>query len=115
MFQLTKVTEFYKSWSGYNDELCWAATWLYRASEINHFSTIAKKYYKSLKCNYASGPISWDDKSLLVQLHMAKLFPENEEYAEKIREEADKLLLDHHKSRIEFNINFLHFYKKNYN
>ena len=32
-FSVPQVTEFYKSWSGYKDELCWAATWLYRASE----------------------------------------------------------------------------------
>ena len=27
-----KVSDFYKSWSGYEDELCWATAWLYKAS-----------------------------------------------------------------------------------
>lgn len=98
IYNIHTVTEFYKSWSGYNDELCWAATWLYRASELQHFSVIAKKYFTQLKCNYATGPISWDDKSLLVQLHMAKLFPEDEMYVKIVQEEADKLLTDHFKT-----------------
>lgn len=64
-YSIPEVAKFYKSWSGYNDELCWAAGWLYRASEIEYFSETARGYYKSLKCNYASSSISWDDKSLL--------------------------------------------------
>ena len=28
-----KVKDFYKSWNGYEDELCWATAWVYKASQ----------------------------------------------------------------------------------
>ena len=65
-----------------------------RARE-NQFRDKAESYFKSLGCNYATGPISWDDKNLMAQLHMAKLFPSNVDYRSKVEEEADKLLTHH--------------------
>ena len=86
------MTEFYKSWSGYKDELCWAASWIYRATELEVHKKKAEGYYRSLQCQYASGPISWDDKSMIVQLHMAQLFPKNDDYRAIVEKSANELL-----------------------
>ena len=37
---IPQASEFYKSWSGYKDELCWGAAWLYAVKK----SKIYKKY-----------------------------------------------------------------------
>ena len=45
-WSIPQVTEFYKSWSGYKDELCWAATWVYRATQLEVHKTKAEGYFK---------------------------------------------------------------------
>ena len=45
-----------------------------------------------MNCQYATGPISWDDKSMMVQLHMAQLFPDNEHYRSIVEKSANELL-----------------------
>lgn len=39
------VTGFYQSYSGYNDELTWAAAWLYKATGDNDYLTKAENLY----------------------------------------------------------------------
>ena len=63
------VVSFYASHSGYNDELAWAALWLYRATGeekyYEKYKEIADVHYDSWdprKFSGATGPISWDDK-----------------------------------------------------
>ena len=68
---------------------------LWHLALVNRTRDKAESYFKSLGCNYATGPISWDDKNLMAQLHMAKLFPSNVDYRSKVEEEADKLLTHH--------------------
>ena len=45
----------------------------YRATELEKHEKKAESYFKSLSCQYATEPISWDDKSMMVQLHIAFL------------------------------------------
>ena len=64
-----QVQDFYRSWSGYNDELCWGALWLYRA-------TGEARYLQMARDNYANGVsklFSWDDKWPGAQVLMAQL------------------------------------------
>ena len=63
------VVSFYASYSGFLDELAWAALWLYRATgDVNYYekyNAIADVKYDSWdprKFSGATGPISWDDK-----------------------------------------------------
>ena len=42
-----QVEPFYKSWGGYQDELCWGALWLYRATGQNSYLNIARGYYSN--------------------------------------------------------------------
>ncbi len=55
------VTSFYNSWSGYFDELTWAATWLYRATGEQTYLNQAEAHYASASPdpNWAQ---SWDGK-----------------------------------------------------
>ena len=63
------VVSFYASFNGYNDELAWAAIWLYRATGeekyYEKYKEIADAKYDTWdpkKFSGATGPISWDDK-----------------------------------------------------
>ena len=45
---ITDVTNFYKSWSGYEDELIWAALWLHMATGEKAYLDKAESLYPSL-------------------------------------------------------------------
>jgi hypothetical protein len=76
---ITDAAEFYKSWSGYNDELVWGATWLYMATGDQKYLDKAEKYYDSLNTEKDSNLRSykwthgWDDKSYGSYVLLAKL------------------------------------------
>ncbi|MCL5998147.1 MAG: glycoside hydrolase family 9 protein [Chloroflexi bacterium] len=54
---------YYKSHSGYWDELVWGALWLYRATEEPAYLAKAESYYKQLDApNMYTFTQSWDDK-----------------------------------------------------
>ncbi|MGA6161869.1 glycoside hydrolase family 9 protein [Amycolatopsis magusensis] len=76
---ITDAANFYRSWSGYQDELVWAAAWLYRAtgdaaylakaeSEYNHLATEPQSSERSYKWT-----IAWDDKSYGAYVLLAEL------------------------------------------
>ncbi|OWF46713.1 endoglucanase 13-like [Mizuhopecten yessoensis] len=62
------VHEFYAS-SGYEDELCTAAAWLYKATNETHYLTDAQQFYDS-DTAYA---LSWDDKQISCQVLLWEL------------------------------------------
>ena len=84
---ITDATSYYKSWSGYNDELVWGAAWLYRAEEAKSagtgtaYLTKATNYYANLSFeNQITPPIhsykwthNWDDVSYGDYVLMAKI------------------------------------------
>ncbi len=55
----TAANGFYSSFSGYNDELAWAATWLYKATEDEKYLSDAKKYFD--KTNPSGWALTWDN------------------------------------------------------
>ncbi len=63
------AANFYKSFSGFNDELVWGAAWLYRATNDNSFLDIAETAYDNLSTEGQTGfksykwGLAWDDKS----------------------------------------------------
>lgn len=52
-----------RSWSGYGDELCWAALWLYRATGDAAYLDKAKNHWNEFGLNGIPGEFSWDNKN----------------------------------------------------
>ena len=82
---ITDAASFYKSWSGYNDELVWGAIWLYRAEEAKSagsgasYLTKATNYYANLGTENQSTTHkykwthNWDDVTFGSYVLMAKI------------------------------------------
>ena len=71
-----EAAEFYKSWSGYKDELAWAATWLYEATGETEYLQKAQSYYAPSGMYWSFG---WDDKSMGTAVRLAE-FTGNDKY-----------------------------------
>jgi endoglucanase len=73
------VGAYYKSWSGYWDELVWGAIWLYKATGEPAYLTKATAYYANLgKMSQSTTPkynytMSWDDNTFGDYILMAQL------------------------------------------
>nr|XP_039255234.1 endoglucanase 25-like isoform X2 [Styela clava] len=68
------VKDFYFSYSGYNDELIWAAAWLYKATGKSKYLLKAKGLYIELGGQYAvESEFSWDRKLIAAQILLANL------------------------------------------
>ncbi len=83
------VAPFYNSWSGYNDEVSWASTWLYRATMDTNYLTVAKQY---LQLGNSVATLSWDDKSYGVYLLLAKLLPASDPIQASAKASAESWL-----------------------
>ncbi|WP_308368119.1 glycoside hydrolase family 9 protein [Microbulbifer sp. TB1203] len=76
---ITDAGTFYKSHSGYNDELVWGAAWLYRATGDQAYLDKAVSYYGNLSTEPQQSIRSfkwthaWDDKSYGSYVLMAQL------------------------------------------
>ena len=68
-----EVADFYKSWSGYEDELCWATAWIYKATNNTSYGRLAKYYYNSFDCGKNEESFDWDKKHAGVQLLMSQI------------------------------------------
>jgi len=74
---------YYRSWSGFTDELAWGATWLYRATGEKEYLAKAEAAYAKLAAEDGKGKpykwtIAWDDKSYGVYVLLAKLTGKDE-------------------------------------
>lgn len=81
---ITQANEFYKSQSGYEDELVWGAAWLYQATKDQSYLDKAEQYYDNLGDSPNSlkpynWTHTWDDKSYGSYVLLAKL-TEKEKY-----------------------------------
>jgi endoglucanase len=76
---ITDAQNFYRSWSGYQDELVWGAVWLYRATGDPAYLAKAEAEYPKLSTEPQSGTrsykwtIAWDDKSYGAYALLARL------------------------------------------
>lgn len=48
---ISNAADFYRSYSGYKDELVWGAIWLYRATKDTSFLSKATRYYNEFGMN----------------------------------------------------------------
>ena len=62
---------FYESWSGYNDELVWAAAWIAKATGDQADIDKAEALWSEVGgANASPGKVSWDDKWAMTFLVM---------------------------------------------
>ncbi|KAG7158447.1 Endoglucanase E-4-like 12 [Homarus americanus] len=71
---------FYRSWSGYGDELCWAALWLNRATGNKTYLTKAQEHWDEFTLAEDALQFSWDDKKAGDYALGSMLDPENPQY-----------------------------------
>ncbi|RWR78779.1 Glyco_hydro_9 domain-containing protein [Cinnamomum micranthum f. kanehirae] len=79
---------FYCSYSGYNDELLWAASWLYIA-------TLRSTYLKYITEEAISNSVdefNWDLKYAGVQILLTKLYLAGEKSLQKFKSQADSYI-----------------------
>jgi len=67
------VSSYYKSWSGFNDELLWGLAWLYKATGVTTYLEKIESVYDSLGGGNTPSEFSWDNKIAGVQVLMASL------------------------------------------
>jgi endoglucanase len=63
---------FYDSWSGYGDELGWAAAWLLRSTGDLRYQADVDRHYAEFGLNKQPYEFSWDEKTAGLQVLMAK-------------------------------------------
>ncbi|XP_039268097.2 uncharacterized protein LOC120343078 [Styela clava] len=78
------ATKSYKSYSGYEDELVWAAAWLYKATNEDKYLKAAVKLYRNMTEETAvEDRYVWDRKLVGAQLLLAEMTG-NEIYKEPV-------------------------------
>ena len=68
----TAANGFYNSWSGFYDELAWAGSWLYLATDNKDYLDKAEKYYPQAGQDYAWA-MCWDDVHIGAAVMLARL------------------------------------------
>ncbi|CAG2108742.1 unnamed protein product, partial [Medioppia subpectinata] len=73
--EITDAQNFYKSWSGFGDELAWAATWLLRATNDSQYRSEIDKHFNEFSVQLTGRPtqFGWDDKTAGVQVLAAEV------------------------------------------
>jgi hypothetical protein len=67
------VREYYDSYTGYGDELAWAAAWLYRATNSATYKTDIDRHWNEFGLSERPSEASWDWKLAQFQVLMAKI------------------------------------------
>ncbi|KAL6215232.1 hypothetical protein ACLB2K_014663 [Fragaria x ananassa] len=96
LFQMAKLHKgtydgecpFYCSFSGYNDELFWAATWLYKATKRPEYLT----YIHEEAITATVAEFSWDLKYAGAQILVSKMFFEGDKTLENFKNQADSFI-----------------------
>lgn len=65
-----EADDFYHSWTGYQDELAWSASWLYEATGDRDYLAKAETAYDPNGIHWA---FTWDDKSMGTAVRLAHL------------------------------------------
>ena len=70
---IPNAAQFYNSWSGYGDELAWAAAWLLRATGESRYQSDVEKHFQEFGLNRRPDEFAWDNKAAGAQVLMAKI------------------------------------------
>ncbi|KAL4650606.1 hypothetical protein ACB098_01G090500 [Castanea mollissima] len=79
---------FYCSYSGFNDELLWAATWLFLATK----RPVYLKYIQEESISAYVSEFSWDLKYAGAQILLTELFLQGEKSLETFKKQADSFV-----------------------
>jgi len=95
---ISAVNGYYRSMSGYGDELGWSAAWLLRATNDSVYKTDFEKHWTEFKLSERPAPprvdaFFWDDKTHGLQVLIAKVTGE-EKYKKIVQNYCDFLLKD---------------------
>ena len=82
------ANSFYRSY-GFNDELVWAAIWLYKATGDSGYLDRAVAMYDQFGLNGITGVYSWDDKTVGVHAMMAEALPDVPKYKQSLQAFCD--------------------------
>ncbi|WP_010248355.1 glycoside hydrolase family 48 protein [Acetivibrio cellulolyticus] len=91
----TAANSFYKSWSGFYDELSWAGAWLYLATNDNSYLNKAEGYVSKWGTEPQSTTIKykwsqcWDDVHYGASLLLAKISGSNSKHKQNIERHLD--------------------------
>ncbi|XP_021755693.1 endoglucanase 11-like [Chenopodium quinoa] len=92
---LKEAKGYYPSWSGYKDELLWAALWLYKASKKENYLDYAINNAVSFGgVTWAINEFSWDLKYAGLQIIASMLLREE-------KNDKNRKILDQYKSKAE--------------
>lgn len=83
----TAANGFYTSWSGWNDELTWAAVWLYIATGEDEWLDKAREYAPQCSAD-TNWSLCWDDKAMGAYCLLAEITGE-QTYKSKLEEHLD--------------------------
>ena len=105
--EINDASAYYKSWSGFGDELAWAAAWLLRATNDSLYKAEVAKHFHEFNKQLTGQPIQfgWDDKTAGVQTLLAEITGE-EQYKTMAKTFCDWVVHQAPKSP-KGNINFL--------
>ena len=96
----TAANDFYKSWSGFWDELCWSATWLYIATGDNAYLTAAKEAAKKTSADY-DWAMSWDNATFGANLLLARITGEKA-YKDEIEHNLDTWTVGYNGKKVTY-------------
>ncbi|XP_069943484.1 uncharacterized protein [Cherax quadricarinatus] len=89
---ITDAASFYKSWSGYGDELCWGALWLYRATGDEAYLEKARAAWDEFSLGTDAVQFAWDDKRAGCYALFTLLQPDTAEYKNSLESFLDYIL-----------------------
>ncbi|CAL4212594.1 unnamed protein product, partial [Meganyctiphanes norvegica] len=91
---IPEASAYYRSWSGYGDELGWSACWLYYATGESIYLNDAKRHWNDFGMNKGDATgFSWDDKTAGVYLLMSQL-DGGSEYLTTLQKFMDRIIND---------------------
>lgn len=102
-----EANEFYKSWSGFYDELCWAASWLYLATNDKSYLEKAESYVANLGKEDQSTILKyrwghcWDDVHFGALLMLAKI-TDKPEYHDFVKMHLDWWTVGYNGNQIKY-------------
>lgn len=97
---ITDAQSFYRSWSGYQDELVWSAAWLYRATRQQAYLDAAESHYQSMNKGHG-WTHAWDDKSYGSFVLLAQLTGDSD-YESKAQNWLDYWSTGYNGSRVNY-------------
>ncbi|XP_066989121.1 uncharacterized protein [Macrobrachium rosenbergii] len=89
---ITDAATFYNSWGVFDDELAWAAVWLYRATNNRDYLSDAKSHYNKLSKSVSE--FSWAEKTPGVQVLLSEYADEADKstYVSDLKSFCDKMV-----------------------